>query len=109
MKSLCWSLLLLVSLALLACGGPRKSSNVGQVHYILGLSYLQEQNLTLALKEFLLAEEVDPDNADIQASLGQAYQLKRPCRWRKSTIFGPSSSGPMTRGCRTISLRSIST
>lgn len=78
MKSLVWSLVLLLSLSLLACaGGPRKSSNVGQVHYILGLSYLQEQNVTLALKEFLLAEEVDPDNADIQATLGQAYQLKK--------------------------------
>lgn len=77
MKSLVWSLVLLLSLSLAACGGPRKSSNVGQVHYILGLSYMQEQNITLALKEFLLAEEVDPDNADIQASLGQAYQLKK--------------------------------
>lgn len=78
MKSLVWFLLLLLSLSLLACGGgSRKSSNVGKVHYILGLSYMQEQNITLALKEFLLAEEVDPDNADIQASLGQAYQLKK--------------------------------
>jgi len=78
LKSLVWCLALLLGLSLLACsGGPRKSSNVGQVHYILGLSYMQEQNVTLALREFLLAEEVDPDNADIQASLGQAYQLKK--------------------------------
>jgi tetratricopeptide (TPR) repeat protein len=76
-KSLVWSLALLGCLGLAGCGGPRKSSNVAQVHYILGISYLQEQNVTLALKEFLLAEEVDPDDADIQASLGQAYQLKK--------------------------------
>ena len=77
MKSLLWSLALLLCLSLTACGGARKSSNVGQVHYILGLSYLKEQNVTLALKEFLLAAEVDPDNAEIQAGLGQAYQLKK--------------------------------
>ncbi len=77
MKSLVWSLAVLLCLSMLGCGGARKSSNVGQVHYILGLSYLKEQNVTLALKEFMLAEEVDPQNADIQASLGQAYQLKK--------------------------------
>lgn len=69
-------LLLLVSITVAGCGGGQKKNNA-EVHYILGLSYLQEQNPTLALKDFLLAEQIDPADARIQSALAQAYQLKK--------------------------------
>lgn len=62
---------------LAGCAGPARRAKGSETHYLLGVSYLQEQNPTLALKEFLQAETLDPRNADIQAALGQAYQLKR--------------------------------
>ncbi len=48
-----------------------------EVHIKLGLSYLQEQDATRALKEFLLAVDGAPDNAEAQAGLAQAYYLKK--------------------------------
>jgi Tfp pilus assembly protein PilF len=59
------------------CSTGKKKVNDGEVHYLLGLSYLKEQNPTLALREFLLAQEFHPRDAEIQAALGQAYQLKK--------------------------------
>jgi Flp pilus assembly protein TadD len=70
-------LLLALSLLLTAgCGVTAKARKDAEVHYILGVSYLREQNPTLALKEFLFAAQLDPKNPDIQNALGQAYQIK---------------------------------
>ena len=44
---------------------------------MLGVSYLREQNHTDALREFLRAADADPERADIQQALAQAYQLKK--------------------------------
>ena len=46
-------------------------------HYMLGISYLKEQNFTHALKEFLAAEELDARRLDIQEGIALAYQLKQ--------------------------------
>lgn len=70
-------LLLLPLLALPACSVGKKRQNDAKVHYMLGISYLQEPNATLALKEFLLAEALNPYDGDIQVALGQAYQVKK--------------------------------
>lgn len=71
-------LLLACLLLTTACAAPgKKKGTQAEVHFILGLSYLQEQNPTLALKEFLKAEEYDPRDHRIQAALGQAYQLRK--------------------------------
>lgn len=60
----------------LACSVAKESYDEGEVHYILGASYLREGNPTLALKEFLIA--LDSENSSrIHAGLGQAYQLKK--------------------------------
>lgn len=53
---------------------PRQES---KVHYLLGVSALAENNPTLALQEFLLAEKEDDGDADIQAGLAQAYMQKQ--------------------------------
>lgn len=64
-------------IVLTACSWSGTVSNEAETHYILGLSFLREQNPTLALKEFLRAEDLDSGNPDIQAALGQAYQWKK--------------------------------
>ncbi|WP_298038525.1 tetratricopeptide repeat protein [uncultured Desulfuromonas sp.] len=72
-------LLLLVCLTA-GCGGAKKAQkkvNDAEVHYILGVSYLQEGNPTLALKEFLQGERIEPGDAKLQAALGQAYHRKK--------------------------------
>lgn len=60
-----------------ACTPAKPRKNPAEAHYILGISYLQEQDPTRALKEFLTAADLDPRNADIQGSLAQAYHLKK--------------------------------
>ena len=67
---------LVLGLAVAGCGVSKQRLNDAKVHYTLGVSYLGERNATQALKEFLLAERANPDDADIQAALGQAYHLK---------------------------------
>lgn len=55
-------------------GPPRQEA---RSHYLLGASALAENNPTLALQEFLLAEKADSRSADIQAGLARAYLGKR--------------------------------
>ena len=52
-----------------------KDKTDGKVHYTLGISYLREPNYSLALKEFMLAAEANPDDPNIHLSMGQTYQL----------------------------------
>lgn len=72
-----WAILFLVVALVAGCGTAKKRSNEAEAHYILGVSYLRENNPTQALREFLLAEEADPRNPEVQAGLGQAYSLKK--------------------------------
>lgn len=69
-------LILGIVVVLAGCSSGKKTNNKAEAHYFLGISYLQEKNPTLALKEFLLAEQIESGNADLQAALAQAYQLK---------------------------------
>lgn len=69
--------LLLVLLLAAGCSVSKKHRAEADTHFMLGISYLRERNPTSALKEFLIAEEKDSDNAEIQNGLGQAYQLKK--------------------------------
>jgi len=48
-----------------------------EVHFMLGVSYLRANDATQALKEFLRAEEIEDDDAPLQAGLGQAYFMKK--------------------------------
>jgi type IV pilus biogenesis/stability protein PilW len=73
-----WILLLFPGLLLAGCAGStQRKQTSSNVHYTLGLSYLSEKDPTGALREFLQAARDEPDNADIQAALAQAYQLKK--------------------------------
>ena len=42
----------------------------------LGVSYMQQGNYPLALKELLAAEELDPQNPQIQNNLGMLYFVR---------------------------------
>lgn len=55
----------------------QKQAQQADVHYKLGVSHLQGNNPTLALKELLIAVKNGPENSAIHASLAQAYQLKK--------------------------------
>ncbi len=62
---------------LVGCAEPQKSSSQQEdVHYILGVSYLQEGDASRAMQEFHMAHKSDVHNADVLVGLGRAYQLK---------------------------------
>jgi tetratricopeptide (TPR) repeat protein len=74
-----WSVLFVMVVSLVACvpieEGPSDRQQADS-HYMLGVSNLNEQNPTGALKEFLEAEKYDDRDDRIQAGLAQAYWLK---------------------------------
>ncbi len=70
-------LLLVVSVGCVPVQEEQSAKKRAQYHYILGVSALNEQNSTGALKEFLEAEKLDKRDHQIQAGLGQAYWLKQ--------------------------------
>lgn len=55
----------------------QKRLQQADVHFKLGISHLQANNPTKALKELLIAVENGPDNSNIHAVLAQAYQQKK--------------------------------
>lgn len=61
---------------LIGCAEPQKETPQEDVHYILGVSYLQEGNASRALQEFHQSYEADAHNPDVLVGLGRAYQLK---------------------------------
>ncbi len=76
-KLLCLILFLPVCL-LSACATPaeKKKAEAPNVHYILGVSYLREDDPTRALQEFQKAQAINKHDPDIYVGLGRAYQLK---------------------------------
>lgn len=79
---LIWCLIL--SLCLAGCVAVNSQTPTDQqqaeAHYKLGISHLESNNPTLALKELLIAVKGDPQNSSIQVALAQAYQLKKAYR-----------------------------
>lgn len=69
--------LLLMAVACVPIEDSRPAADSAHYHYILGLSSLNEQNATEALKEFLKAEKYDARDPEIQAGLARAYWLKQ--------------------------------
>lgn len=72
---------MIVLLVLMAACVPvaekRSAAKDAKYHYLLGVTALNEQNPTEALKEFLLAEKYDDEDPEIQAGLAQAYWQKK--------------------------------
>ncbi len=77
---LLWVLLSFFAACLVACVPVEDSQQTGKksdYHYMLGVSSLNEQNPTGALKEFLEAEKYDKKDPQIQDGLGWAYWQKQ--------------------------------
>ncbi|MFH0958280.1 MAG: tetratricopeptide repeat protein, partial [Pseudomonadota bacterium] len=61
---------------------PQKAETQGklqktvELHYQLGINYLNEGKTPQALKELLAAQTLAPGNADVEHALGLAYQRK---------------------------------
>lgn len=72
------SFFLLVVLAACAPGNRQTESSRKEAdyHFLMGSSYLEEGNATLALQEFLQAEKIDGERTEIHAGLGRAYMSK---------------------------------
>ncbi len=54
----------------------RDKSNDAKYHYLMGVSALNENNPADALREFMLAEQFDQRDPEIQAGLAEAYLRK---------------------------------
>lgn len=67
----------LLSILLAACVSTSEIPPQASPHYTLGLAHLQSGNPTLALKEFLQAQEDDPESPLVHAGLARAYQAKK--------------------------------
>ncbi len=72
-------ILLMFVLGILVSVGctPVVKQEKAESHYKLGISYMGTGDPTTALREFLKAEEIEPDDADLQAALAEAYMAKK--------------------------------
>jgi type IV pilus assembly protein PilF len=69
--------LLALSLAFLAgCGATEQAKQKASIHSRLGSEYLQRGESTSALREYLEAEKLNPDDASVQFGLGSALNAK---------------------------------
>ena len=70
-------LIVLLIVLLVGCASSPNKQPKAMPHYALGLSYLQSNNPTLALREFLKAVENNPKDPEVHAGLARAYQYKK--------------------------------
>lgn len=72
-----FSLLVMLPTACVPLEQTRPASEKAEYHYMMGVSALNEQNPSGALKELLQAEKYNPRDPQTQAALGQAYYDKQ--------------------------------
>lgn len=75
------ALLTTALLMLSGCSGSNKPSDEDQLkraklHYQLGLDALYKDRLPKAFEEFMLAEEIDPNQSEVLDALGYAWRLR---------------------------------
>lgn len=56
---------------------PVDKQAMSESHFSMGRAFLEQSNASMALTEFIKAQELDPQNADIPATMAQAYEMKR--------------------------------
>jgi len=77
-KALIWTLLILWIFLLFACSGTQaKRNKQAQVTRALGEAYLQQGNITEALRELLKAEKLNPNDHLLHNDMGLAYMAKK--------------------------------
>ena len=75
-----WTALVLLAVSLVACVPYKEGQSAGETaeyHYMMGVTAMDEQNPTAALKELLMAEEFDARDPKIQSALARVYWLKQ--------------------------------
>ncbi len=60
----------------ISCAGDEQAKQKANVHFGLGYNQLRQGNATTALREFLEAEKLNPQDPEIQYGLGMAYNAK---------------------------------
>jgi len=76
-KTVIWIVSLLCILSLSACASTQeKRKKQARVTRTLGEAYMQQGNITEALKEFIKAEKIYPNDHLLQNDLGLAYMAK---------------------------------
>jgi type IV pilus assembly protein PilF len=68
-------LTILVFFALAGCVSPEKQ-NRAMLHQRIGLSHFEQTNYPMALKEFKIAYELDPENPTVLNNLGLTYFMR---------------------------------
>ena len=62
---------------LVACAGPSaERKKEADARMRMGVTYLDQRNLPMAMKELAQASELDPGNAEVEMVLGLAYQAR---------------------------------
>lgn len=72
--------LIFLAASLVACVPYKESKPAGETadyHYMMGVTAMDEQNPTAALKELLKAEDFDSRDPEIQSALARVYWLKQ--------------------------------
>jgi type IV pilus biogenesis/stability protein PilW len=69
--------LLVAGAALLGCAAPSpEKKKEASARMQMGLTYLEQRNLPAAMRELTTASGLDPENPEIDVSLGLAYQTR---------------------------------
>jgi len=72
--------MIFLAVSLVACVPYKEGQPAGETaeyHYMMGVTAMDEQNPTAALKELLMAEEFDSRDPKIQSALARVYWLKQ--------------------------------
>ncbi|MEW6719319.1 MAG: tetratricopeptide repeat protein [Thermodesulfobacteriota bacterium] len=66
------------AILLAACAGGKAAARKSEAdaRMRMGVTYLQQGNLPMAMRELMRASELDPDNAEIDMMLGLAYRAR---------------------------------
>ncbi len=72
------SLLFFFQTVLFGCASMQQSEKqeTAELHMEIAIAYIQKDNLPLALKELLIAEDIDPKNPVVHSNLGLVYFLR---------------------------------
>lgn len=72
------SFLFILPLVFSSCASIQQSEKqeTAELHMEIAIAYIQKDNLPLALKELLIAEDIDPKNPVVHSNLGLVYFLR---------------------------------
>ena len=76
-KRLFLLVLCLFAAILAGCAGPSANrKKEADARMRMGVTYLEQRNLPMAMRELAKASELDPDNPEVDMALGLAYQAR---------------------------------